>query len=242
MCVDHLFTAHKAGTFRHEGANSFAKFTVPDEEVDLLRSFLDLSLFFRTRETEGILFYVGAESKQLPEELSTFIAAQIQPGGLEVVVQLSAEMERFKVDGDFSQGEQHYFRVVRNRTDLRVMVDLTTSFFEIQGQYQLNPQLVFFGGLPPSGAGDGQRKRRQAEEDDGLLFSGPSFKGTMQDMRQNDFLLPLYPLNDTDTDAPTYSEPEMQGVVEGEVSDDICAAQPCQNNGTCAVEFFNDFR
>ena len=73
--------------------------------------------------------------------------------------------------------------------------------------------------------------------------STESFSGTMQDVRLNGNLLEFFDSPDLPAElSATAAALATSDLVEGEVSDDVCATlQPCQNEAQCQDQFFNDY-
>ena len=229
-------------TFGHEYSSSFAQFIIPESEKDVLATENDISLFFRTRESKGLLFYLGGSESESPEN-QTYITANMGHSEIRTRVKLSDSEQSFSVQGNFADGEQHFLHINRTYSRLSVQVDSQGQEFVIVDTYPLHPEYFFFGGLPNELSTDGStRRRRRRETADGLPIKADDFHGTMQDVRANDHLLQFFPLNMTDL-PPSYDPPHMQNITVGEQSDDVCLLQePCDNNSTCYVVFFNDFR
>ena len=129
----------------------------------------------------------------------------------------------------------------------------------------IEAQVVYIGGYPevppvPASAEeqsfDNRVQKRQVSV---TALRARPFKGLIQDLRVRfsfaifvlmfsfqlgEAVVEFYPVD------PQLLSPQLEvlpvtrleNVFQGNVADDTCAAQPCVNNGTCVVKFWNDFR
>ena len=224
-------------TFGYQNTQSLASFTVPASDKTLLKYYNDVSLFVRTRKPQGQILYLGEESGE------TLLTVRLVAGEVEVRVRVSNQEEAFRMPVAIDDGQQHFLQIIRNNTQLHVSVRQQMKTYTIISEKPLVPAVLHVGSLPTIQTGRGkraverQRVRRAVNRD-----SVEHYKGTMQDLRLNNKLLQFYPLNETGTSPPSYPPPALTNVSKGEQNDDTCAAQPCENNATCAVQFWNDFR
>ncbi|ELU08663.1 hypothetical protein CAPTEDRAFT_215070 [Capitella teleta] len=222
---DICLTSFTPVTFGYEGAASSASFPISESEKITHQTKNDISLFFRTRASVGVIFYLGSAN--------TYLTARM--GNSQVIVEskLSLTKESFAINGDFSDGLQHFLLVNRTDSNLMLSVDSLSEEFTIKSDDLLVAENFYFGREPQE---ESRRRKKRSTEDD------ECFRGTMQDVRCNKHILQFSPVNQT-TDLPSYGNPIMQNVTIGEISDDVCASQlPCTNNATCQVVFFNDFK
>ena len=222
------------------GEESSSRFSMPDDDQHLqeLQKYNDISLFFQTWETSGLLFYLGGDATDSPGN-QTFLAGQLNGGKIQLVSKLDLNIvDHLDVGEAMNDGQQHFLRVIRNLTSLRATIDDYSQEFQITASLLLNPKHLFLGGFPSGNEGSTRRRRQTVFTP---LLEADNLKGVIQDARQNDHLLEFFPANDTGLDS--YPEPLMDNVLAGEVTDPVCnMTQPCENNATCYDQFYNDFR
>lgn len=195
-----------------------------------------MSLFLRTRQTEGLIFYIGGD-KTDPIEQQTYIAAQLIGGFIQADVFLDGVIYSKTLSTlQINDGNLHFFKLTFESQLLTLTVDDVAESHDIPSVYELNSKNVYIGGIPITSM---RRRKRQTVD-----FTAPNYKGTVQDLRLNGNLLQFYPVTDPLVDEPPTlpGEPGMQNIRQGEVSDDVCTLlQPCVNNATCSNVFFNDY-
>jgi protein crumbs len=109
LCVSDL----TAATFGYENiTNSLVTVMVYDQARRSIRSVVDISMFIRTRQEEGTIFYLGSSSLiTLGEE--TFILAELDAGELLVKIQFSGTLEKYTVGGQkLADGNNHLIQVL----------------------------------------------------------------------------------------------------------------------------------
>ncbi|KAJ8679887.1 hypothetical protein QAD02_015674 [Eretmocerus hayati] len=239
-----------AATFGYENiTNGFVTVKVSDTARKAVRSIVDISMFIRTREERGDIFYLGSESNSPSLDLTkdkTFIAAQLEGGELLVRIQFNGT-ESYTVGGvKLNDGNNHLIQVVRNVTLVQVKINGTEYFRKtISANGQLNVTVLYLGGLP-------QVSRHIRQVDTRLLeptrVSQVNFKGVIQDVQVSNgaeiMFVEVYPLKATGIPAlPQFGNVtfDSEKVLKGVVSDNVCASSPCFHNGTCHVTW-NDFR
>ncbi|XP_070532565.1 protein crumbs-like isoform X2 [Ptychodera flava] len=216
-------------TLSFEHQNSYLLFEVPPVSGQRAAS-QNVELNFRTTKRNGLLFFLTNSNQD------QYIMLQLADGQIEGVVEygsgspLSATLGRRLADG-----KSHYLTLMYEETDsqaaLQVEVDgqMMSSVSQDTGA-AVDFTHIYVGGVP-----------------DFSTFSVSSvgneyFKGCVQDVRHNDYLLDAYPL-----DIPNYQPGNSyrlisnMSLVEDCVSDDMCDEDnPCQNNSTCTTTW-NDF-
>ena len=231
-----LFAALKAATFGHQDSDeSYAAFSVPDSHKEALTTNNDISFFFRTRHSNGLMYYVGGDPVT-PTENHTFIIIELQNGHVQIRLKFSNdEVERVTIPGTFADGLQHFLHVIRSESTLRIRINEDTHEYELRsGVTALTATHVYLGGLP-SGVAMRRRKRDVVRAD--------AYRGTIQDARQNRRILSVFAENTTSELPPSYDRPKLVNVKIGEVSDEMCGNQTrCDNNATCSNVFFSDYR
>lgn len=174
-----------AATFSYENiTNGYVTVKVSDTARRAVRSIVDISMFIRTRQDRGDIFYLGtepsAQDDQKPQE-KTYIAAQLENGELLVRMQFNGT-EAYTVGGvKLHDGNNHLIQIVRNITLVQVKINGTEYFRKtISATGQLNVTVLYLGGLPQS-----QRYIRQADSRQMEIQQEPqiNFKGVIQDVQ-----------------------------------------------------------
>ena len=81
---------------------------------------MDISMFIRTRQADGFIFYFGSEMGT-----GSYITGQLLDGNLVVKVYFDGKKEKFQVyTVDLSDGYRHFIRVVRMTNSMMVKVCL----------------------------------------------------------------------------------------------------------------------
>ena len=91
-----------AATFNHESSpGSLVSVTVDPEYAASLAEYVDLSLFARTRQSSGLLFYLGSETSEVLAAggVPTYLAAELTGGRLQLRVKLGSEEQLMDVPG-----------------------------------------------------------------------------------------------------------------------------------------------
>jgi protein crumbs len=101
-----------AATFGHENiTDSLVTVMAYDGARRSIRNVVDISMFIRTRQKDGMIFYLGSSSAISPGE-DTFILAQLEAGGLLVNVQFNGTVEKYPVGGQkLDDGNRHLIQV-----------------------------------------------------------------------------------------------------------------------------------
>ena len=66
-------------TFGFENQQSYIQFSIPEDEKADLQDHVDMSMFFRTRKADGLIFYLGSDPAAA--EL-TYLTAYVENGDL----------------------------------------------------------------------------------------------------------------------------------------------------------------
>jgi protein crumbs len=119
MCdQSHTYTANvrtvsdlTAATFGHENkSDSLVTVMAYDGARRSIRNVVDISMFIRTRQEDGTIFYLGSSSAINPGE-ETFILAQLEAGELLVKIQFNGT-EKYTVGGQkLDDGNRHLIQV-----------------------------------------------------------------------------------------------------------------------------------
>ncbi|KAE9538509.1 hypothetical protein AGLY_005608 [Aphis glycines] len=258
-----------AATFGHENiTNSLVTVNVYAVAKRAVRNIVDISMFIRTRQTRGAIFYLGSMPGMVTFSEETHIAAELEGGELLVRIQFNATPESYTVGGvKLDDGHNHLIQVVRNITLVQVKINGTEYFRKtISATGQLDVQVLYLGGFPSS-----KPSRRDLSDPlivmDNILprpntierhirqttadkFDGiPHFKGIIQDVQISNgsqiMVVEFYPLGIENKDLVV---PKAFGsvsfnrneIAQGVLSDNTCRSEPCHNDGVCSVTW-NDF-
>lgn len=244
-------------TFGNENVlDSLVTVVIPEVDHSTYRTHADVSMLVRTREPDGLIFYLGTPLDNNAQGVrDTHLLAQLVSGDLVLRIMLDGPEETFTItDLVLTDGEPHLLHVQRINSDVAVYVDnilvLNTSL--VFGG-SLDAQVLYLGGIPddPSSRNsDGtlsRSKRQLGVSNFTTTVTRPHFKGTLQDIRLSNGtetrLIQPFPLqNITDNVLPGEDLDDVQNhnVLEGTVSDNTCDDQPCRNGATCSVTW-NDF-
>ncbi|KAK2721506.1 protein crumbs-like [Artemia franciscana] len=233
-------------TFGHENStDSSVTVTISPKERLQMQVQTDISLFVRTRESQGLIFYVGTNPMSNLSAPS-YIAAELNEGNLMVSVKMAGVDSIYKVENTpLNDGYLHLVQVTRERSSIRAYINETVHINEtLAVNVLLNAEVLYLGGLPPL-----TRKRRQTIAE--RIASGESlksnFKGILQDVQVRagnvTRVVEFFPLeiqNEIEIPEPLGAV-QKNDVLEGVVSDDSCRDNPCSNGGVCLVTW-NDFR
>ncbi|XP_065210644.1 protein crumbs isoform X2 [Planococcus citri] len=140
-----------AATFGHENiTNSLVTVNVYNQAKKTVRNIVDISMFIRTRQSKGAIFYLGSlpGSVVFPEE--TFISAELDAGELLVRIQFNGTPEAYTVGGvKLNDGRDHLIQVIRNYTLVQVKINGTEYFRKtISASGPLDAPVLYLGGFP----------------------------------------------------------------------------------------------
>jgi len=113
-----------AATFGHEnittGLVTVNVFAVAKRAV---RNIVDISMFIRTRQTRGAIFYLGSMPGMVTFSEETHIAAELEGGELLVRIQFNATPESYTVGGvKLDDGHNHLIQVNLGFVSLRLFL------------------------------------------------------------------------------------------------------------------------
>lgn len=231
-----------AATFGHENTTHSTVVVNVDEAAQrTVRSVFDISMFIKTRQPTGQVFYLGTNPKKTNGSQS-FVSAKLNGGELLVKIQLNGAPEEQPVGGNrLDNGSTHLLQVVRNHTLVQVKINGTEYFRKtLSSLGQLDADVLYLGGPPPTI--DGSELLLSKEEQDKIYF-----KGIIQDVQVSNGSFPmtveLFPINEPDIVLPmSFGEVLLDetSILRGEVSDDLCRKEPCDHNAVCK-NTWNDF-
>ncbi|XP_063909759.1 protein crumbs isoform X3 [Zophobas morio] len=250
---------YTAATFGYENiTNSLVMVYVDSAAKRAVRTIVDISMFIRTRQPVGQIFYLGTSPKSKNPADETYIAAELGSGELLVRIQFNGTPEAYTVGGvKLDNGFDHLIEVIRNVTLVQVKLNGTEYFRKtISATGTLDAQVLFLGGPPQT------RPVRQANDNFANIDpitpttsavtatsqSNVHFKGIIQDVQINNgsstMIVEFFPLQADEVEIPpSFGEVifDKQTVLEGVRSDDSCKINPCLHNGVCE-NTWNDYR
>ncbi|XP_034117691.1 protein crumbs isoform X5 [Drosophila albomicans] len=250
-----------AATFGHENTTHSAVIVeTTDVARRAIRSILDISMFIRTREPAGQVFYLGSDPRKAPTKNvgDSYVAAKLHGGELLVKMQFNGTPEAYTVGGQkLDNGYNHLIEVVRNQTLVQVKLNGTEYFRKtLSTTGLLDAQVLYLGGPAPTresllpastepGVDESSLATSISKE---LEDSKDYFKGIIQDVKVSNgslnMIVEMYPLNVTDVNVN--AKPfgvvsiDRASVLPGEVSDDLCRKNPCKHNAECR-NTWNDY-
>ncbi|XP_050730772.1 protein crumbs-like isoform X2 [Eriocheir sinensis] len=237
-------------TFGNEDTkDSLVTVMIPEVDHGTYRTHADVSMLVRTREPNGLIFYLGTHyGPAFAGVEESYILAELVQGRLVLRVLLGGHQEELFTVADVSlvDGESHLLHVKRINLELEVSVDhLLVLNTTLQHGGDLLAHVLYLGGVPRDSST--RVKRQLGVSNFTTTVTRPHFKGTLQDIRLSNGsetrLVQPFPLeNVTAVVLPGDNLDNVQthNVLEGTVSDDTCSSAPCMNGGTCNVTW-NDF-
>ncbi|KAJ8920527.1 hypothetical protein NQ315_005396, partial [Exocentrus adspersus] len=255
---------YTAATFGNEKTtNSLVTVEVADYARRAVRSIVDLSMFIRTRQPKGQIFYLGTglfSSPQATSPRDTCICAQLESGELNVQIQFDGPSESYTVGGvKLDNGYNHLIEVIRNVTLVQVKLNGTEYFRKtISATGTLDAQKLILGGHPQTRIVRQTNENMAATKMDPSLPTAPAstttilgsvpFKGIIQDVQisngSSTMVVEFFPLEVPDVDIPPrfgLVSFDKGTILKGIVSDDTCRINPCNHNGVCE-NTWNDYR
>ncbi|CAH4035209.1 unnamed protein product [Pieris brassicae] len=243
---------YTAATFGQESArrHSVVVVNVSEAARRAVHAALDISMFVRTRKPTGQIFYLGSGSSRYGGTDETLVAASLKGGELLVHLRFNHTPEDYTVGGTrLDNGHLHLIQVVRNSTLVQVKLNGTEYFRKsISAAKQLDAQILYLGG-PPTPIVPTEPTLLPNTTQAPILEPDDSeyFKGIIQDVQisngLNATIVEFFPLRVEGVALPPpFGEVELDpnGVLEGVVSDDVCASTPCHHNATC-TNTWNDY-
>lgn len=230
-----------AATFGHENTtHSVVLVNVTEIARRMVRSVIDISMFIRTRQPTGHVFYIGSDPKKTNGNLS-FVSAKLNGGELLVKFQINGTTEPEQpVSGNrLDNGYVHMLQVIRNQTLVQVKINGTEYFRKtLSSVGPLDAETLYLGGPLIV---DPELELSKEELDKSF------FKGIIQDVQVSNgsqsMIVELFPLQDKSLRLPKRLGSVMfddTSILPGEVSDDLCRHEPCQHSAICK-NTWNDF-
>lgn len=231
-----------AATFGNENTTQSVVFVNITNEVArrFVRSVIDISMFIRTRQPTGHVFYIGSDPKKAINgggNLS-FVSAQLNGGELLVRFQINGSLEEQPVGGNrLDNGFTHMLQVIRNQTLVQVKINGTEYFRKtLSSVGPLDAENLYLGG--PHDV-DNYSPKETSEK--------TFFKGIIQDVQisngSQSMIVEIFPLEDKSLKLPKRLGTAVfdeTSILPGEVSDDLCRHEPCLHGAICK-NTWNDF-
>lgn len=235
-----------AATFGHENTTHSVVFVnVTDVARRMVRSVVDISMFIRTRQSTGHVFYIGSDPKKTNGNLS-FVSAKLNGGELLVKFQINGTTEPEQpVSGNrLDNGYVHMLQVIRNQTLVQVKINGTEYFRKtLSSVGPLDAETLYLGGPPTAYQSLDDAEYDLSKEDIDKTY----FKGIIQDVQVSNgsqsMIVELFPLQDKGLRLPKRLgsvQFDDTSILPGEVSDDLCRTEPCQHSAICK-NTWNDF-
>ncbi|XP_069119516.1 LOW QUALITY PROTEIN: protein crumbs homolog 1-like [Argopecten irradians] len=244
-----------AATFSFENTESKASFQIPDHLKSTLTSDIDLSLFMRTRQTNGFVVFFGFYGNTVSSR--TFLTLEMYGGALvSRFVLCDFQKVLFANNTLYNSGFQHFVSMKFLNGEYTISVNNTAldSVIINSQNCPFNADKLYFGGeipaLSSSVVTESARARRSLDPavneiiNDITNFNNiTSYKGTLQDAQLNENSLQFIPPSDPSiVEINSILVEDNSTLTSGEQSDNICnLTMPCQHNSTCTNVFFNDF-
>lgn len=232
-----------AATFGNENTTHAVVFVnVTEVARRMVRSVIDISMFIRTRQSTGQVFYIGSDPKKTNGNLS-FVLAKLSGGELLVKFQINGSLEDQPVGGNrLDNGYIHLLQVIRNQTLVQVKINGTEYFRKTLSSFgYLDAEHLYLGG-PPNQSVDNTDLDMSKENLDKSYF-----KGIIQDVQisngSQSMIVEIFPLQDKSLKLPKrlgVAVFDDTSILPGEVSDDLCRYEPCLHGAICR-NTWNDF-
>ncbi|KAK3862830.1 hypothetical protein Pcinc_031333, partial [Petrolisthes cinctipes] len=231
--------------------DSLVTVAIPEVDHGTYRTHADVSMLVRTRQNDGLIFYLGTipNDPATPGARDTHILAELKNGELVIRLLLDGPEEIYTIRGpQLTDGIAHLLHVKRLGNELEVRVDssVVLNATLVYGG-DLQAHVLYLGGIPEEPANLSRVKRQLGVSNFTTTITRPHFKGTLQDIRVSNGsetrLIQPFPLtNVSSVVLPGFDFPGVvsNNVLEGTVSDNTCAPDPCLNGATCTVTW-NDF-
>ncbi|KAL2097992.1 hypothetical protein ACEWY4_007199 [Coilia grayii] len=204
-CQEEYITAR----FGHEDSESYASFLVEDDASETVA----LSLFIRTRRSQGLLLVLANSTSQ-------YIRVWLDEGRVKVQIN---NFETLASHGIVHDGHFHLVSVkIEQRRVALFLSARSQGNIPIRNIMVQTGDELYVGGLPD----------RRAS----LAFGG-YFKGCIQDLRMSSKRLQFYPIG---TAVSSYAQQSLIKVTSGCASDNSCSVNPCLNGGVC-YSIWDDF-
>lgn len=235
-----------AATFGHENTtHSVVYVNVTEIARRMVRSVIDISMFIRTRQSTGHVFYIGSDPQKKSNGNLSFVSAKLNGGELLVKFQINGTIDEQPVGGNrLDNGYTHMLQVIRNQTLVQVKINGTEYFRKtLSSVGPLDAESLYLGGPPTIYSPIDESDFDVSKEDSDKSY----FKGIIQDVQVSNgsqsMLVEMFPLQDKTLKLPkrlgavTFDD---TSILPGEVSDDLCKLEPCQHSASCK-NTWNDF-
>ncbi|KAM3727370.1 Uncharacterized protein ACO02O_04038 [Dirofilaria immitis] len=213
-------------TFGHDNLKSRLEYDI-EKNLDDIKLHTNIDFLIRTNKPNGTLLYLGEKNS---DDIGTFIALQIFDGFLNVRTRLGGKkVFEGSISDKIDDNKVHLIRLIRDRNNFTVMIDdIGRMKFDVENRFD-HPLLADALVL-----GSSENLSIDA------FSSNDYFKGTLQDLHINNYIVPITTLPDDINIEQFGVQMNDENILKGTVSDDICnLLNPCVN-GEC-VNTFNDY-
>ncbi|WKY15617.1 hypothetical protein Q1695_000808 [Nippostrongylus brasiliensis] len=221
LCMNSL----PPSTFGHENETSFVEISVPSETSQNLKFLTTIQFIMRSSSPNGTILFLG----EVGDELATFISISIQEGHILVRSRAGGRtVHELKSRKRVDDNKDHVLSIRRQRRQVKLEVDGT---LDSEGTMPSRFDHPLFAEILQLASG------RNVTSD--AFATSASFKGTLQDTRINEKSVVLH-------SQPFFAVDQLghvttqENVLEGMISDDVCAETEQCVHGECR-NTFNDF-
>ncbi|KAK6060968.1 EGF-like domain protein, partial [Cooperia oncophora] len=221
LCMNSL----PPSTFGHLNQTSFAEITIPSEMSQSLRFSTAIQMILRSNQPNGTVLFLG----ETGDDLATFISISLVDGHVVVRSRAGSKtVHELKSHRVVTDNKDHIIRVRRQRRQVKLEID---EVLDSEGTIPSRFDHPLFAERLQLGSG------RNVTDD--AFTNDNTFKGSLQDIRINEKSAVLH--------EPTTFAVErlgdvadLENVLEGTISDDICGMADQCVHGSCQ-NTFNDF-
>uniref|UniRef100_A0A158Q8R8 Neurogenic locus Notch protein n=1 Tax=Elaeophora elaphi TaxID=1147741 RepID=A0A158Q8R8_9BILA len=213
-------------TFGHENLKSLLEYDA-QQNLENIKLKTNIDFLMRTNKHSGALLYLGEKGG---DDIGTFIVLEMLNGSLNIRTRLGGKKVFARSISDkIDDNKVHLINVIRDRNNFTVTIDdVVETKFNVENRFD-HPLLADTLIL-------GSSENLPAD----VFSTNEHFKGTMQDLRINNYVVPLKTLPADMGISQFGVQTKEDNILQGTVSDDICASsKPCVN-GECS-NTFNDF-
>lgn len=219
-----------SATFGHNNEDSWAKYSNLSNVKTELASNLEISVFFRTRGSDGVIFYIGTD---LPSTLlTTSFQVELRGGKIVASHSLCPAFTSIQSSQMYNDGQLHFLTARLDSVNITLIIDSvkTSSSRAFAHPCEFKADVLYVGGLPNPVS---KRRKRTLPT---------TFQGVIQDFRLANAFVVIPPNNATNLPGTTLEAAAMVGVLAGIQTSDVCnLTNPCQNATSCENVVFNDY-
>lgn len=254
-------------TFSPNASHGCASLHINENDTESMKHQVNVSLIFRTRKDDGLLFYLGSsqsnstyyfETNSLDGLHSSYLQAFLKNSYLYIILKLKGSSSmNITVPNKFDDGEYYLLQIVKDISTLIVYINDTKSGNCSFDSSPLEVKVLYIGSHTNC-----RRMKREIfdptndlatihSENGYSIFAGTNtgvFKGIIKDMRVNEKVVVFFDLASEFNSSNITGFPEILGrvykenVLEGIISDNPCESlHPCKNNAIC-IDIWNAYK